>query len=195
MDKLLLKIPTYLEAERLYLRCYQPGDGPWYYTMSQKNRAHLTPFEAENAAMTIKTEKDAEIVVRSLAEEWAARNSFFMGVFDKQSHEFVAQMYIGAVHWDLPEFEVGYFADVDHEGHGYVTEAVKAALSFIFEHLQAHRVRLECDDTNPRSIRVAERSGLPLEGHIRENNRRPDGTISGTLHFGLLRREWEVLSK
>jgi len=31
------------------------------------------------------------------------------------------------------------------------------------------------------------------EGHVRENKRNPDGTLSGTLHFGLLKREFEAL--
>jgi aminoglycoside 6'-N-acetyltransferase len=101
-------------------------------------------------------------------------------------------VYIGSVSWDLPEFEVGYFVDKDHEGQGYVTEAVKAALRFIFEHLQAHRVRLECDDTNARSYRVAERCGFTREGHLREVKKHADGTFSGTLCYGLLRSEFEA---
>jgi RimJ/RimL family protein N-acetyltransferase len=193
MHKLLLDIPTHIETERLYLRCYRPGDGQWYYAMSQKNRSHLMQYESENVVMTIKSEEDAEIVVRDLAAAWVARNCFFMGAFDKKSDEFVAQIYVGPVNWELPEFQIGYFVDEDHEGQGYVTEAVKATLQFIFEHLKAHRVRLECDDTNARSYQVAERCGMVREGHVRENKKNSDGTFSGTLHFGLLRRECEAL--
>jgi len=195
MHKMLLDIPTRIQTERLYLRCYALGDGPWYYAMSQKNRAHLTPFESENVVMTIKSEEDAEITVRELAADWVARNCFFMGAFDRRTDEFVAQIYIGPVDWALPEFIVGYFADVDHQGRGYVTEAVRAALEFIFGHLQAHRVRVECDDTNVRSIRVAQRCGMKQEAHFRENKRNPDGTLSGTLIFGLLRSEFDALRR
>ena len=193
MHKLLLNIPTHLETERLYLRCYQPGDGQWYCAVSQKNRAHLTRYESDNVAMTIKTEEDAEIVVRDLAAAWVARDCFFLGAFDKQTEGFVAQIYIGVVNWALPEFQIGYFVDKDYEGHGYVTEAVMGTLQFILDHLKAHRVRLECDDTNVRSYRVAERCGMRREGHIRENKKNADGTIGGTLYFGLLRSEFEAL--
>jgi RimJ/RimL family protein N-acetyltransferase len=191
MHKLLFDIPTHLETRRLHLRCYQPGDGSWYYAMSQKNRAHLAQYEADNVVMTIRTEEDAEVVVRDLANAWAARDCFFLGVFDKQTEAFVAQIYVGPVNWDVPEFQIGYF--VDAEGHGYVTEAVTAVLQFIFEHLKAHRVRLECDDTNVRSYRVAERCGMAREGHLRENKKRSDGTFGGTLCYGLLHREFEAL--
>jgi len=133
-------------------------------------------------------------VVRELNAAWQARDYFLLGAFERETGEFVAQIFIGQANWALPEFMIGYFADRDHEGQGYVSEAVRATLPFIFEHLGAHRVRLECDDTNERSRRVAERCGLVREGHVRENKRNADGTLSGTLHFGLLRREFEALA-
>jgi len=191
MHKLLLDIPTRFESERLVLRCYQSGDGQWFYSMSQKNRDHLMRYESDNVIMNIKSGEDAEIIVRDLAADWIARKNFFLGAFDKKTDEFVAQIYIGPVNWDLPEFEVGYFVDKDHEGKGYVTEAVRATLKFIFEHLKAHRVRLKCDETNVRSIRVAERCGMVREGLFRENKKHPDGKYTGTLHYGLLKREFE----
>jgi aminoglycoside 6'-N-acetyltransferase len=190
---MLLEIPEHLEAERLFLRPYRAGDGRWYYGTSQRNRAHLARYEADNVVMSLEDEQHAEVVVRELAAEWAARNCFFLGAFDKQTEEFVAQIYIGPVNWGLPEFEIGFFVDREREGQGYVTESVKAALGFVFEHLQAHRVRLQCDDTNRRSWRVAERCGMVREGHFRENKRNPDGTISGTLYYGLLRAEFDAV--
>lgn len=192
MHKMMLELPTRIETERLYLRCYEAGDGDWYYAMSQKNRPHLERYESENVLMSIKTEVDAEVLVRGLRADWVARDHFFMGAFDRTTDEFAAQIYIGPVNWNTPEFHVGYVADVDHQGQGKVTEAVMAALGFIFEHLNAHRVRIECDDTNARSYRVAERCGFVREGHFRENKKHPDGTISGTLFYGLLRSAYEA---
>jgi RimJ/RimL family protein N-acetyltransferase len=193
VHKMLLEIPTRIEAGRITLRRYEAGDGLWFFAMSQKNRTHLARYEADNVVMSIQSEQDAEAVVRELAADWDARNCFFMGAFDRETDEFVAQVYVGPVNWDLPEFEIGFFVDRDHEGQGYVTEAVRAAMGFIFEHLKAHRLRMECDDTNHRSQRVAERCGLVREGHFRENKRNADGSLSGTLAFGLLKREFEAL--
>jgi RimJ/RimL family protein N-acetyltransferase len=190
MHHLSPDIPTHFETERLHLRCYQAGDGTMYYAVSQKNRAHLARYESGNVIMAIQSEEQAEAVVRDLAARWMARDCFFLGAFLKGTDTFVAQVYVGPVNWDLPEFEIGYFVDRDYEGQRYVTEAVRATLQFVFEHLGAHRVRLECDDTNGPSIRVAKRCGMVQEGHIRENKRRADGTFSGTVHCGLLRDEW-----
>jgi ribosomal-protein-alanine N-acetyltransferase len=194
MHNRLPEIPEHIEAERIVLRPYRAGDGPWFCAMSRRNRAHLDRYEAENVVLSITSEQEAEALVQELAAAWRARDCFFMGAFDKGTGAFVAQIYVGPVHWDVPEFEIGFFVDVDHEGQGYVTEAVRVAMAWIFRYLRAHRVRLECDDTNVRSRRVAERCGMILEGHIRENRRNADGTLSGTLHFGLLRSEFEALA-
>ena len=195
MDRSQLHIPARIETERLYLRRYQPGDGSWYYAMSQKNRAHLLRYESGNPIVRLTSEADAEALMQQFAAEWTAGASFFLGAFDRQTDAFVAQIYVGPTDWELPEFQLGYFVEVGHAGQGYVTEAVRATLSFVFEHLHAHRVCLECDDTNTRSARVAERCGMVREGHVRENKRGADGGYSGTLHFGLLRREFAALQQ
>ncbi len=186
------ELPTRIEGERIYLRCYEAGDGPWYYAMSQRNRSHLARYEAANAVMSIASTQKAEDAVREFADGWRERNCFFMGAFDRQTDEFVAQVYVGVVNCDVPEFVIGYFVDKEHEGQGYVTEAVRAALGFIFNDLHAHRVRLECDDTNERSWAVAERCGFIRESHIRENKKNADGSFSGTVHYGLLKREFRA---
>ena len=213
MHSRLLEIPTRFETERLIVRSYEPGDGAWYYAIGKKNHDHLERYESGNVIFNLKSEEEAENALIGMIADWNARNCFFMGAFEKISAvkttaavkniasvkttalQFVAQIYIGATNWDLPEFDIGYFVDVDHEGQGYVTEAVRGSLRFIFENLQASRARLECDDTNVRSMRVAERCGFKREAHIRENKLNPDGTISGTLVYGLLRREYLNLVK
>jgi aminoglycoside 6'-N-acetyltransferase len=191
---MLLELPTSIETERLYLRPYRAGDGAWYYAMSLRNRAHLARYERGNPALALTDPQSAEVLVREFAAEWVSRRHFFLGTFDRASDEFVAQIYVGPVDWELPEFEMGYFADVDHQGKGYVTEAVGGALRFAFEHLGARRICLRCDDTNLRSARVAERRGFVLEGHLRKNKVQPDGSITGTLHYGILRSEFDARS-
>jgi aminoglycoside 6'-N-acetyltransferase len=143
--------------------------------------------------MRINSEEEAELMVHDFVQHWTARTAFYLAVFRQDIQAFVAQIYIGVVNWELPEFEIGYFADIEHVGKGYVTEATNGALRFAFEHLQAHRVRLECDDTNVRSSLVAERCGMVKEGHVRENKKHADGSLSGTYYYGLLRSEFIVL--
>jgi RimJ/RimL family protein N-acetyltransferase len=179
------------ESRRLILRAYQPGDGPMYLAVGQKNRAHLQRYESGNSILTARTDEESEQVITNLRMAWEKREAFFLGAFDRVSAEFVAQIYVGVVNWNLPEFEIGYFVDVDHEGQGYVSEAVRATLNWLFTNLDAHRVCLRCSDTNVRSALVAEHCGFQLEGHLRETRRDSDGNYSGDLYYGLLKNEFE----
>jgi ribosomal-protein-serine acetyltransferase len=182
--------PSVIRTSRLVLRSYREGDESWYFEMSQRNYNHLKRYESQNPAMAIKTEDDAKEMISDLVNDWEECAHFFLPVFLKGTEEFVAQLYVGPVSWDLPEFAIGYFVDVEHEGKGYVTEAVNAVVKMLFEKLNAQRLRIETDDTNVRSIGVAERCGFVKEGHIRENKKNHDGTYSGTLYYGLLKREF-----
>ncbi|HTX90693.1 MAG TPA: GNAT family protein [Anaerolineales bacterium] len=194
-DNRSLELPTPIETERLLLRPYQPGDSAWYWEMSLRNRDHLLPFESDNPILALKGLEDAEILVREFAAAWETRKYFFLGAFEKPGLEFAAQIYIGVVNRDLPEFEVGYFADRDHEGRGYVSEAVRGALALVFDGLHARRVSLHCNPANGRSFRVAERCGFIREGLIRQNHLNSDGTVNDSLCYGLLREEWEAARK
>ena len=195
MHRMLLDLPARLETDRLIVRPYQAGDGPAYYDVCLRNKEHLLPYEAGNPALDVTTVEDAEILMREFAAAWVARRAFFFGAWKKPNAAmFVAQLYVGVVNWDLPEFEIGYFVDQRHGGQGYVTEGVKAALVFAFDHLGAHRARLTCSDTNTRSFRVAERCGFTREGHLRQTRKDvllPDGSFSGEYLYGLLREEFE----
>ncbi len=109
-------LPTVIETSRLILRSYREGDEHWYFEMSHRNRAHLKKYEPDNPASEIKTEEDAKKTIAYFVNAWKKRTQFFIGVFLKESEQFVAQIYIGSVNQSVPEFGIGYIADVDHEG-------------------------------------------------------------------------------
>jgi RimJ/RimL family protein N-acetyltransferase len=185
------KFPSPIEAQRVYLRSYQNDDGKMYCAASLRNHQHLQRYEFNNSMMSIHTEEQAEAVIAEYIAGWTAGSYYMLGVFDKATDAFVAQVYVGVVNWELPEFEIGYIADLEHEGHGYITEAVKVILDVLFSCLGAVRVSLHTRDSNLRSQHVAERCGFHLEGHIRENKRLPDGTYEGDYCYGLLKREYD----
>jgi RimJ/RimL family protein N-acetyltransferase len=185
-----MEFPKQFESDRFLLRCYGPGDGKLYYDAGQRNREHLLKFEAMNAILTPSDEAEAEKLVLELADLWEHRKCFFLGIFGKDSGEWLGQIYIGVVSWERREFDLGYIVDAGNQGHGIITESVRATLNQLFHQLEAHRVRLECDETNERSYRVAERAGFQREGHLRQNHHWPDGTCTGTYLYGLLRNEY-----
>lgn len=185
----LRALPKRLDTDRLFLRPYRADDAPWYFAMAQRNRDHLARHESGNSIFSIHCETDAARVLRDFAAQWQARTAFVLGVFLRDTKEFVGQIYLGITNNALPALNLGFFADCAHVNQGYLTEAARRAVAFAFDDLGAHRVGLWCDDTNTGSSRVAERCGFILEGHIREDKRLSDDSITGLLCFGLLQSE------
>ena len=178
---------TQIDTERLALRRYSLADAAQYYELGLRNRGHLARYEADNPIRHLATVGDAVTLLAAFAESWDAGESYFLGIFLKDTKALIGQIYVGATTPALPDYTVGYIIDLEHQGKGYVTEAVRRVTRWLFRDLHAHRIHIECDDTNARSAAVARRSGFKQEAHLRQNKRNPDGTITGTLMFGLLR--------
>ena len=190
MDRMLLDIPGEVHSPRLTVRCYRAGDGPILHAAATRNRTHLARYESGNILHTARTDEEGEILARDLHARWVSRDSFFAGAFLRETGDFVAQVYLGPDDWEVPAFEVGYFADCQHEGRGFVTEAVNAILAVTFDHMGAQRVSLRTDEANTRSHHVAQRCGFVLEGRIRRAHRAFDGSLTDEMLYGLLREEY-----
>jgi RimJ/RimL family protein N-acetyltransferase len=194
MHKLLIDLPDCFETPRLLVRPYRAGDGLAYFDVCQRNREHLLPFERGNAALSVTNAEETEILMREFAAAWVKRDVFFLGAWETSTGAFAAQLYVGVVSWELPEFEIGYFADVNHAGKGFVSEMVRhAALPLVFDFLGARRACIHCNETNIASWRVAERCGFVREGHLRATKPHiplPDGSASGDYLYGLLREDY-----
>ena len=186
----LSAFPERVDAPRLWLRPYDEADGPRYFAAGRRNADHLARFERDNVVCHLKSEAHATQVVRDLRVRFDAGRSLFLGIFDRASGEWAGQIYVATSNRELPEFTIGYVADVRYEGRGYVSEAVRAVLGVLFDRLGAHRVRADCNEENERSWRLLERCGFTREGHLRENRLNPDGTRHGDYLYGLLRREF-----
>ncbi|MFX0092692.1 MAG: GNAT family N-acetyltransferase [Candidatus Hodarchaeota archaeon] len=191
MHKLLLELPSRLETARLIIRIYEKGDGTALFLLleSNNNRKYLKDHIDE--ATTIKTEEGAEIRVRELIADWVARNRFVMGIWLKSSEKYVGQIWIEPNKWGVPSFELGWFLDKSYQGQGLATEAAKAAIQFLFNHLKAHKIIVLTRDDNIRSYKLAERCGFIKEGHLRDHNVK-NGKYFGLFYYGMLKKEFEA---
>ena len=62
---------------------------------------------------------------------------------------------------------LGYWMGERYAGKGYMTDAVRVALSFAFDALRLHRVEAACLPHNLASIRLLEKVGFAREGYAR----------------------------
>ena len=109
------RLPLLWETERLILRAYSERDADWYYQMSLRNRDHLRRYESGNLAMSLTSEEHTRETLREVSEYWSKGICYFIGVFGKNTNEFVAQVYVGPFTVDPVDFIVGYFADVEQD--------------------------------------------------------------------------------
>lgn len=71
------------------------------------------------------------------------------------------------VHGGFQSAYLGYYALAPHAGRGYMSEGFALALSFAFRTLKLHRVEVNVQPGNARSIALVRRAGLTREGFSR----------------------------
>ena len=67
---------------------------------------------------------------------------------------------------------IGYGIDEEYQGHGYATEAVKAAVKWAFSKPEVNAVEAETDPDNIASQKVLEKCGFQPNGEMGEEGPR-----------------------
>lgn len=62
---------------------------------------------------------------------------------------------------------MGYALAESAQGHGYMTEAARAGIEFIFQEIRLHRIMANYMPHNVRSAAVLQRLGFTIEGTAR----------------------------
>jgi RimJ/RimL family protein N-acetyltransferase len=93
-----------------------------------------------------------------------------------------------------PAIEVGWRFAVDHWGHGYATEAARAALDFGFRQAGLDEIVSFTDATNRRSWRVMERLGMERDpaGDFDHPAVPPGHPVRPHLLYRMTRERWSA---
>jgi RimJ/RimL family protein N-acetyltransferase len=185
----LLELPERLDAKRVVVRRYKDGDGKALFALLERNDNREFLHANVEEVASIATLDGAEAKVQRHAAEWAKRERFVMGIWLKSEQLYVGEIWIEPKRWEVPSFELGWFLDKGYQRKGLATEAAQRALEFLFSDLHAHKVIMITRDTNPRSVKLAERLGFKKEGHFREC-RIENGVRYGLIYYGLLKPEF-----
>ena len=77
----------------------------------------------------------------------------------------------------------------EHNGKGYVTEAVKTLLDYAFNTLNFHSIEAVIDSRHTASERVLQKNGFEKEAHFKENFFY-NNEFTDTVIYGLLKRNF-----
>ena len=90
--------------------------------------------------------------------------------------------------------EIVYSLSHQHWNKGLTTEAARAVVDWVFQTHSIHRLYAWSDPRNTGSWRVMEKLGMKYEGQLRSHTKW-NGTFRDRVYYGILRTEWEALSK
>jgi ribosomal-protein-alanine N-acetyltransferase len=145
-----------LETERLLLRQWLPED--------------LEPFAAHSADPEVMryfrstlSREQSDALARDFAQAIGERGWGFWAVEARDGPRFIGFVGVSEPHFEAhftPAVEVGWRLGREHWGHGYATEAARAAVDFGFRELELSEIVALTIPDNLRSRRVMERLGM-----------------------------------
>jgi [ribosomal protein S5]-alanine N-acetyltransferase len=91
-------------------------------------------------------------------------------------------------------WNLGFWTHPEHQGQGYMTEAVTAMLRFGFEELGANRVEASYALWNKSSRRVLEKVGMKFIAYIPHAFQKQGHWVEAN-KMSITRREWSVSSR
>lgn len=184
--KYLSLIPIFeeLRGDRLVVRPYRVEDAEALREAVEESREHIRPWlPFADDHQTIEESRDW---INQQRANTILRKSINCGLFELANGGFLGGLGIMPKDWEIRYFEIGYWLRKSAEGHGYMTEAVRMVVDYLFGELQAQRVEIQCDERNTHSANVARRLGFVQEGRLRNDFRAPDGSVRNTLVFSLV---------
>ncbi|MBR8833557.1 MAG: GNAT family N-acetyltransferase [Stigonema ocellatum SAG 48.90 = DSM 106950] len=163
-----LELPL-IATERLFLRLAIQEDIPAIVAYYTENKTYLTPFSPpwhENFF----TEEYWHTQVENNYLEFINDLSLKLFIFPKTNPTII----IGVVNFSnfirrsAQYCNLGYNLAEAEQGKGYMTEALKAAIQYVFQELNMHRIMANYLPHNQRSSNLLKRVGFLVEGYARE---------------------------
>jgi len=140
-------------------------------------------------------EDDKKFLERALAaRKENPRRNFTLAIVLKDTNRLIGSC---GIHESNPvdmEGWIGYCLSKRHWRQGFGTETAKGLVNFGFNGLGLHRIFATCMPANTASAHVLEKTGMQLEGRLRQH-RRVKGKWRDSLVYAMLNQEWQNLRK
>lgn len=165
---MFLESPT-IESDRLILRMATRKDVPAILHYYLENKDFLTAVEPARSPGFYTAEFWQEQIEKALFE-FSYEQSLKLCLFHQEMpHRLIGkinfhQMQRGVSHSCI----VGYSLAQQEQGKGYMTEALKAAIDYLFMDQNFHRIMANYMPRNQRSGNVLRRLGFVVEGYARD---------------------------
>jgi [ribosomal protein S5]-alanine N-acetyltransferase len=152
--------PETLETARLRLRKPVLEDADEIFRQYAQD-VEVTKYVSWRAHRSVNETRE---FIRLCLEELAAKKSVHLVIVRKEDHQLLGMIGLrGGDH----KWELGYVLARAYWRKGYMTEAVKALVTWALQRPEIYRVWAVCDIDNKASARVMEKAGMQREGILR----------------------------
>jgi ribosomal-protein-alanine N-acetyltransferase len=162
--------PPILETERLLLTIGAPETAGRYLAFALDNEEHLARWEPPRPDGYF-TEAYWYRRLERYRDELARDVALRLALFRRDDAEGPVLGHVNfsqIVRGGAQSCSLGYSLDRRCVGRGLMTEALGAAIPFVFDKLKLHRIQANYVPTNERSGHVLRRLGFVVEGYARD---------------------------
>ncbi|MGG2094395.1 GNAT family protein [Bacillus sp. S13(2024)] len=158
-----------LKGSRVLVKILEDNDAEKLLDLELKNRDFFqtyTPLR-ERDFYTLEGQLDR---IRKNKEKKDLDELYSFGIYVIETEELIGNITLTEVlRGPLQSCYIGYYLDKNHNGKGYMTEAVRLVVSYAFNELKLHRLEAGVMPHNTGSIKVLEKSGFHKEGIAKQN--------------------------
>ena len=158
-----------IRTQRLVLRCAEDDDVTALLRFFDENRAHMSPWEPPRPD-DFHTREFWRLQVGRHRRAFESGSALMLFLFplDSPGQPIGQISYTGFVRGPAEMCMVGYALAAAAQGQGYMYEALRASLDYVFGDLNIHRVMANFMPHNLRSNAVLRRLGFSIEGYARD---------------------------
>ncbi len=176
-----------LETERLILRQFTLNDAQQAFD-NWMSREQVTRY------MTwppYQNTDDVKAYIQSVIAAYENPDTYYWAIEEKSVGQVIGSISVIWLNEEVASAEVGYCLSNDFWGRGYMPEALRAVIRYLFETVGLNRVQAGHDVNNPNSGRVMEKCGMRYEGTMRQASRNNQG-VCDTVMRAILRDEYNT---
>ena len=119
------------------------------------------------------------------------KNSYAFLVFDKRKNKYAGSTRFYDIQVENASLQLGFtWYGKEFQGSGINKNCKYLLLEFAFDVLKTERVEFRADNENQRSINAMKSIGCMVEGVLRSNTYKPNGTRRDTIVLSILKDEW-----
>ncbi|GAA3014419.1 GNAT family N-acetyltransferase [Tetragenococcus koreensis] len=175
-----------IQTQRLKLRKLRVEDSSQMYA-NWASDSKVTRYLSWPPHDTIETVKALLVEKQEL---YMDPNYFDWGIEVKQMQELIGTITVVKQHEKIQTFEIGYAIGKNWWGNGYVAEALRAVVFYLFQETKVNRIEAAHDINNENSGKVLQKAGFTYEGTFKKRGVNTSGIVDISI-YSILRNDWE----